>query len=58
MFLLDIELSKDASEPDGLDFGRLVRKMSDYKHTPVLFLQDRQIRFLWHYRRFTVVHIL
>lgn len=46
MFLLDIELSKDASEPDGLDFGRLVRKMSDYKHTPVLFFAGQTDKVL------------
>ncbi len=40
MFLLDIELPKDASEPDWLDFARLVRDMPDYRHTPVLFFAE------------------
>lgn len=37
MFLIDIELSEDASEPDGLDFGKMVRDIPDYKHVPVMF---------------------
>lgn len=37
IFLIDIELSEDTSEPDGLDFGKMVRDMQDYKHVPVMF---------------------
>lgn len=38
LFLVDIELSKDQSGHDGLDFGKAIRKMPDYKNIPVLFL--------------------
>lgn len=38
LFLVDIELSKDQSGYDGLDFGKAIRKMPDYKNIPVLFL--------------------
>jgi len=38
MFLIDIELSDNKLEPDGLDFGRMIRGMPDYKYAPVLFL--------------------
>lgn len=37
MFLINIELSEDISEPDGLDFGKIVRGVPDYKHIPVMF---------------------
>ncbi len=38
LFLLDIELSKEETEPDGIDFGRKIREMTGYKHIPVIFI--------------------
>jgi len=38
LFLLDIELSKEETEPDGIDFGRKIREMPVYKHIPVIFI--------------------
>ena len=38
LFLLDIELSKDETKPDGIDFGRKIREIPGYKHIPVIFI--------------------
>ncbi|MCI9079242.1 MAG: response regulator transcription factor [Lachnospiraceae bacterium] len=38
LFLLDIELSKNEKEPDGIDFGRKIRQIPGYKHIPVIFI--------------------
>lgn len=38
LFLLDIELSREETEPDGIDFGRKIRSMPAYKHIPVIFI--------------------
>lgn len=38
LFLLDIELSKEETEPDGIDFGKKIRGMPGYKHIPVIFI--------------------
>lgn len=37
LFLLDVELSEDIREPTGIDFGRMLRSIPRYRHTPVLF---------------------
>lgn len=37
MFLIDIELSKDISKFNGLDFAKLVREIPDYKYVPIMF---------------------
>ncbi len=38
LFLVDIELSKDQYGYDGIDFGKAIRDMPDYKNIPLLFL--------------------
>ena len=38
LFLLDIELSKEETEPDGIDFGKKIREIPGYKHIPVIFI--------------------
>ena len=38
LFIVDIELSKDQSGHDGLDFGKEIRNVQDYKNVPVLFI--------------------
>lgn len=38
LFLLDTGLPGKPSSPDGLEFGKMVRKIPGYKYVPILFL--------------------
>lgn len=38
LFLLDIRLSSNIENTDGLDFGRYIRTIPAYKHVPIIFL--------------------
>lgn len=46
LFLLDIELSKKGTGPDGVDLGRKIRGMPGYKHIPVIFITGMADRVL------------
>ena len=58
LFLLDIELSKDETKPDGIDFGRKIREIPGYKHIPVIFITGMADQVLKALRKYIVLHIL